>query len=152
LKFSTNEKSIHLGSLPLNLITYSGYAGKLEEEEIRVDIISGGVEDWANEWVVPAIKIKTEPSKEEYAKSAFPKFAAIFEKFLSTSATGYVANTPHITYADFALYDVLEKQQALLGIHALDPFPCLTKFIQKIRARETLRDYFASDRRMKHII
>lgn len=50
------------------------------------------------------------------------------------------------TFADFELFDVVEKNHVLLGNDIFDAFPHITAFYQKIKSRPHIAEYLAGKR------
>ncbi|CEF69523.1 Hematopoietic prostaglandin D synthase [Strongyloides ratti] len=92
----------------------------------------------------PAFMEKDEAKKAELMKKAFQEHGVPalkrFEGFLAKNGTGYFVGNG-VTLADFALYQFLFYIKKMSSESALDNYPELKKFVQKMYGNEKLKPY-----------
>jgi len=147
------NKVVLFQTLPIlsHLGRVHGYAGKGEFEYTTADILTAVADEWFTAWAGVVFGGKNTPEgKAEYAPT-FKKFASRFEKKLSESKTGFVVGSATPTFADFGLYDVVDKNIDLLGAEAFKEYPHIHKFYEVIKSRPHIAAFLASDRKLKNI-
>ncbi|XP_064391111.1 glutathione S-transferase 1-like [Halichondria panicea] len=121
------------GSIQRYLAEKFGLAGSNDFENAEIDSIIDAIGDLAQE-LGKLHSEKDEAKKAELVEKmkteTFPKFLGIFEKLISNNASGWIYGSK-VTYADFALYNVMGWMQT----GAADSFPAIKK---NMKAVETL--------------
>ena len=118
------------GSIQRYLAEKFGLAGSNDFENAEIDSIIDAIGDLAQE-LGKLHSEKDEAKKAELVEKmkteTFPKFLGIFEKLISNNASGWTYGSK-VTYADFALYNVMGWMQT----GAADSFPTIKKNMEAV--------------------
>ncbi len=114
------------GSIQRYLAEKFGLAGSNDFENAEIDSIIDAIGDLAQE-LRKLNSEKDEAKKAEMKTETFPKFFGIFEKLISNNASGWIYGSK-VTYADFALYNVMGWVQT----GAADSFPAIKKNMEAV--------------------
>ncbi len=123
------------GSMQRYLAEKFGLAGSNDFENAEIDSIVDAIGDLAQELAKCHFE-KDEAKKtellEKLKNETIPKFLGIFEKLISSNASGWIYGSK-VTYADFALYNVMGWVK-MGAAEALDSFPAVKKNTEAVEA------------------
>ena len=142
-----------------------GYAPQSDAERARADCITANAMDY-----IAAGRNSFHPTdaggsyhdqkeegdrvSKEWASTKMPIWLQHFEKLAKRAAGGPIAGGTSVTYADFALFHVLDATEAQFNTlmygsawETADT-PALKEFKTRFAERPKLKEYFASDRRL----
>jgi glutathione S-transferase len=122
------------------------YGGRNEEEAHLVDAYTDIVMDWAGKWAEALFGSNAEEALKTYKETTIPEFMNTFEDILSDTEGPYLLGQ-EISYADFALYHLLEDDGSAIDAST---HPRLTAFVQAIENRPNIKAYLATDRNLKN--
>jgi len=142
-----------------------GYGPASDAERARADAITANAMDFIAEGrrsfhpVQDGASYTTQKEEGDKASKAWTEkrmqvWLQHFEKTVKRNAGKPVAGGPKLTYADFALFHVLDACQSQFNIEFYEfcwdkaDIPALKAFKAAMEERPNLKAYFASDRRM----
>ncbi|KAL1994801.1 hypothetical protein VTN49DRAFT_988 [Thermomyces lanuginosus] len=112
------------------------YDGETNWEKYLVDAVADIYIDWRAEWVDAATK--GEERKKEYVQR-LPHFYEVVGKYYNDNAGPYLLGDK-ITYADFAVYHLLDNDRRI-GVRPESVPESLIKLEEAIEARPNLAEY-----------
>lgn len=119
------------------------YQGENDDEEQLLDSYTDIIMDWAGKWA-GAIFGNNEETLKSYRAEYVPQSHKTWDDILSDVTSGPYLLGDRISYADFALYHILEDDNEA-QVDATS-YPHLAAFVQAIQARPNLSKYLATDR------
>ncbi|KAL0576430.1 hypothetical protein ABG067_008931, partial [Albugo candida] len=120
------------------------YEGQNDDENQLLDAYTDLVLDWANKWATALFSGNEELSKKHETEYV-PQALNTWNDILSDVTSGPFILGDRITYADFALYHVLEDASPV-SIDA-QVHPHIAAFTKAIDSRHNLSKYLASERK-----
>lgn len=123
------------------------YEGANDEENHLLDVYSDMVTDWGNKWALAVFVLGGGEALEKHGREDVPKLYKTWNDVLSDAPNGPYLLGDRVSYADFALYHILEddKSSDLLTTKA-DDYPRIHAFMKEMESRPKLSKYFATDR------
>ncbi|XP_062405768.1 glutathione S-transferase P-like [Sardina pilchardus] len=118
-----------------------GVYGKDDKEAALIDMMDESIQDIMNNYV-RLIYMEYDTKKESYLKE-LPSTLARFEKILACNDGGFLVGK-QISLADYFLFLQLLNHQ-VLSPTALDDFPKLQAYRDKMSARPNIKAYMNSD-------
>nr|XP_020139246.1 glutathione S-transferase Mu 2-like [Microcebus murinus] len=115
--------------------------GETEEEKIRVDILENQAMDTRMQMAMVCYSPDFEKLKPQYLEG-LPEKMKLYSQFLGTRP--WFAGDK-ITFADFCVYDVLERNQ-IFEPKCLDAFPNLKDFMARFQGLKKISAYMKSGR------
>ncbi|XP_064390334.1 glutathione S-transferase-like [Halichondria panicea] len=123
------------GSIQRYLAEKFGLAGSNDFENAEIDSINDALVDLGQQ-LINRHHEKDEAKKAELGEKlkseTFPKFLGIFEKLVSSNASGWIYGSK-VTYADFHLYNLMGWVK-MGDAEALDSFPAIKKNMEAVKA------------------
>ncbi|XP_064390335.1 glutathione S-transferase 1-like [Halichondria panicea] len=123
------------GSMQRYLAEKFGLAGSNDFENAEIDSIVDAIRDLAQElskFYFEKDEAKKTELLEKLKNETVPKFLGIFEKLISSNASGWIYGSK-VTYADFTLYNVMGAVK-MGAAEALDSFPAVKKNTEAVEA------------------
>jgi glutathione S-transferase len=132
----------------LRLISHklNKYQGSNEEEAFLADAYCDIIMDWAGKWAVAMFENGKEDAIKTYKETTCADAINTFEAILSDTEGPYLLGK-EVSYADFALYHLLEDDGSVIEASA---HPHLAAFVQAIENRPNIKAYLATDRNLKN--
>jgi glutathione S-transferase len=118
--------------------------GKTPEEQTRVDLMDGVINDFRSSWTGLCYNPRFEELKGGYLESLPTKLKQISD-FLGDRK--FFAGD-NVTFVDFIVYEMLD-QNKLLDPTCLDNFPNLQNFVKNVESLPRVAAYLKSDRIIK---
>jgi len=130
-----------------------GYYGSNEAERTKVDYLSDGINDWRTTFCVAGGYPNYGRNQDENAKylnTLMPTHAAIYERILSHSSSGFLVGH-RMSFVDVQLLALLHQHIAVnIFPQSLDKYPFLKKFVQFMENRPNIKTYLISSNRRGH--
>jgi len=139
---------VQSGAIERYLSKKHGFAGSDDQQIAEIDAIAEGVTDFDNK-IREAIRFPTEserPAKiQKLVAEDVPKWLSYFSNILAKGKKIYFGGEK-ATYADFRLFLSLDKIAGLEGgKDALEKFPDLVAFKERVANRPRIKSYYARD-------
>uniref|UniRef100_A0A914ZIH6 Glutathione S-transferase n=2 Tax=Parascaris univalens TaxID=6257 RepID=A0A914ZIH6_PARUN len=135
-----NEQIVQSGAILRHLARKHNLNGSNESETTYADMFYEGIRDLHVKYA-RMIYQAYETEKDSFIKDVLPVELAKFEKLLPTrgGGTGYILGDK-ICFADYVLFEELDIMQ-ILDPHALEKFPMLKAFHQRMLDRPLIKSY-----------
>ncbi|KHN84703.1 Glutathione S-transferase 2 [Toxocara canis] len=136
-----DEQIVQSGAILRHLARKHNLNGANEKETTYADMFYEGIRDLHNKYT-RMIYFEYETEKDNFIKDVLPVELAKFEKLLQTrgGGTGFVLGDK-ICFADYVLFEELDIMQ-ILDAHALDKFPTLKAYHQRVHDRPLIKAYY----------
>lgn len=120
------------------------YGGSNDDEAQLLDVYTDMVCDWTLVWVAASFGLYNGSAVKNYQENTRVQFHKSFNDILSTTKGPFLLGE-EISYADFALYHILEDDaEGEVNVHTL---PYLSTFFKAVGDRPNLKTYLATDRK-----
>jgi len=123
----------------------SNLLGKTDEEQTRVDILESEINDFRREYVGMCYSPNFESLRGPYLEK-LPAKLKLLSDFLGDR--NFFAGE-NITFPDFIVYEMLD-QQKILSPSALNDFPSLQKFQEKVEGQKSISEFLNSSKNFKY--
>ncbi|KAI7890511.1 glutathione S-transferase [Mucor mucedo] len=120
------------------------YEGSNDDETQLLDVYTDIVGDWTLKWSASSFGAFTEEASKNYKENIRPQFHNTFNDILSDTKGPFLLGE-NISYADFALYHILEDD--IEGEVNVKTLPYLSAFFEAVQNRPNLKTYLATDRK-----
>ncbi|KAG9509887.1 Glutathione S-transferase Mu 1, partial [Fragariocoptes setiger] len=124
-----------------------GLMGKTEAEQQRVDLAEQQIQDYRMAFAMMCYRPEFEELKKPYLED-LPNKLKLLTSFIGKRQ--FIAGD-YVTYVDFMLYEWLD-QQTLLVQTALDEFPELKAYHNRVKSLPKVAEYLASNKNISYPI
>ncbi|XP_031424522.1 glutathione S-transferase P-like [Clupea harengus] len=141
-KFQDGDLTLYqTNAIRRHLARKFGVYGKDDKEASLIDMMDDSLQDLLTKYV-KLIYQTYDTEKENYIKE-LPRDLAVYEKILACNKGGFLVGK-QISFADYLLLVLLLNHQ-VLSPTALDNFPALRAYRDKLSARPNIKAYMESD-------
>lgn len=122
------------------------YEGKTVADNHLVDSCSDLINDWIVEWVHCTFYPNNEQEAQQYKEKYVIEQYKLWNDILSDCTEGPYILGQEISYADLALYHVLEEHNEEMVFES-DKYPHIVVLIEAIQNKPNIKKYFATGRK-----
>lgn len=136
-------------TFPLNRFiarTLGQYEGKTEADRHLVDSCADIINDWIVKWAHCTFHAYNEEEFQQYKEKYVIKQYKVWNDILSDRPQGRYILGEEISYADLALYHILEEDNEEM-VFKSDKYPHIVALIEAIQNRPNIKKYLATGRK-----